>query len=195
MTRPFLVPLLAAVLLAGPSAAPAQSRQGVSDLAVMHASVAGTRVRDGEFLALDIDAELVNMGHGVWSREATLTFALARGTPGNGLEPLTEPCGTECTRPVGRTVSVPRGIASGARSAVRGRIIRRPASATLSLPSIPLGLQVGEWYTIEVALQSRADGNTTNDRLLLMFVLDEAGKVVDSRTERPSGPATSQAEE
>jgi hypothetical protein len=195
MTRPFLISLLAGMLLAGPSAALAQPRQGVSDLAVMHASVAGIRMRDGALVALDIDAELVNMGHGVWGREATLTFALARGTPDRGFEALTEPCGADCSRAVARTVSVPRGIASGARSAVRGRIIRRPASATLSLPSIPLGLRFGEWYTIEIALQSRADGNATNDRLLLMFVLDEQGKVVESRTERPTGPARSHAGE
>ncbi|HJU65738.1 MAG TPA: hypothetical protein VJ596_08685, partial [Gemmatimonadaceae bacterium] len=122
-----------------------------------------------------------------------VSFALSRGTPEVGLAPLAEPCGTDCTRPIARSASAPRGLAPGVRAAVRGRIVRRAEAATLSLPSLPLDVKPGEWLTVEIALRSRADGNATNDRLLLIFVLDERGEVVESRTERPAERPASHA--
>ncbi|MGH7718289.1 MAG: hypothetical protein ACREON_05530, partial [Gemmatimonadaceae bacterium] len=189
---------LAALVLAGaglPNESATQSRPGARrqgtpaprsgpDLSVTGAAIAGTAREDGWIRSLDVEAELVNVGHVPWGRDGSVQFTISRGTPEQGLDPIVEKCGADCTRQVERTASAPEGLPAGVRGTVRVRLVRRNPDRSLAVRPLPLGVQSGEWYTVEIALRSRADVNDTNDRLRLVFMLDEQGHVVENRAVR-----------
>jgi hypothetical protein len=155
------------------------------------AGVAVTRVRrhhaDGVGLGVRVTVE--NAGNQTWGFDGNVWARLYKGTPETELAPVEEILGEPGPYGLGIPRTLPGNLRAGTDNEVTlvlGRLPNAEHPAFAGTPPV-LDLEHGRWYTLEVLLDSSADGTPANNRLQLVFILGDDYRIAESRLVRARG--------
>jgi hypothetical protein len=179
------------------------------EIARVHRQVGQFRATPGVTAAwaLEVDVRLENTGSTTWGYAGTLRVSAAMGTPETGLDPWfgRRHTGRHASYSNGKSVPLPRGLppGSGGGSSARDeratladgarfKTVRVALPVAMVMPDarnskrrIHVSYRSRTWYTLTASVSSRADSNPGNNRLQLVFMLDDRGRVMRSRTRTP----------